>query len=454
MRGQGGGRKSCARLPIAERTFASHNDAEAHIAAERYGNCSSEGMVAEATSVPGALPNKKSLHTLIERELKRKRRRTLLIAGIMAGIVLLAAVATLLLRPKPVPLAARFRSFQVERGDIVREVRATGHLEAVSTVQVGAEISGRIESVEVDYNDHVQVGQVLARFDRAALEAQLAQIGATLAAAQAALEQAKTDRERTVRDQRRTDQLFAAQSVTEAARDNAVAATHLTEQRVSAAEAEVLAQRAAYQLAKTNLDHTVIRAPIDGVVITRNVDPGQAVAAMLQTPVLFTVAADLRKMHVIAAVDEADIGEVAVGQSALFTVNAYPTRTFRGVVTKVRNSPQTVQDVVTYGTEVEVDNTDLALKPGMTASVRVRTASAHDVLRVPAVALAFTPPGEQAGSEPALWRLSGNTLQRVAVRPGVSDGELTEIAPGALALGQRLLVELTPQGRSAYGIAH
>jgi HlyD family secretion protein len=159
-------------------------------------------------------------------------------------------------------------------------------------------------------------------------------------------------------------------------------------------------------------------------------------------------------MHVIAAVDEADIGEVAVNQRATFTVNAYPARTFEGLVTEVRNSPETVQDVVVYGTEVEVDNADLALKPGMTASVRIRTAVAKDALRVPAAAFQFTPPGEKSSSEPAVWLLSGDVPKRVRVRPGTSDGELTAVPDGALAVGNTVLFELTSEGRKAYGIGH
>jgi HlyD family secretion protein len=337
---------------------------------------------------------------------------------------------------------------------VLREVRATGHVEAVTTVQVGAEISGRIATVEVDYNAVVKAGDVLARFDREALLAQQKQVLATLTAARSALEQAKTDREHTARDLARADQLHRSRAITDADFDNAASAARLALQRVAASEANLAAQEAAYNVAKTNLDHSIIHAPIDGIVITRNVDPGQTVASMFQTPVLFTVAADLRKMRVIAAIDEADIGEVAVRQQASFTVNAYPDRIFHGVVTEVRNSPVVVQDVVTYEAVIEVDNTDLALKPGMTASARVRTATAEATLRVPAAALRFTPPGEKKTDRPEVWLLQGSTLRHVEVTPGVSDGELTAIAFGPIEAGQKLLIDLTPQGKKAYGLAH
>ncbi|MES1188478.1 MAG: efflux RND transporter periplasmic adaptor subunit [Myxococcales bacterium] len=414
-------------------------------------------MAAATESAPlgsPVAPPSQSLLEIIE-SVKRGKRRRWLVVALLACLLPVAAVgAWVSLRPKPIPLAARFRSTNVSSGDVVREVHATGRLEAVTTVQVGSEISGRIATVEVDYNDRVTAGQVLARFDRAALAAQQAQILATLAAARAAVEQAKTDRERSARDKDRADNLYTAGVMNQSDRDTARATARLMEQRVAAAEAQVAAQQASYTLAKTNLDHTVIRSPIDGVVITRNVDPGQTVASMLQTPVLFTVAADLRKMHVIADVDEADTGEVAVGQRATFTVNAYPNRNFEGTVTEVRNSPQVVQEVVTYGAEVEVDNSELSLKPGMTASVRIITASSKNVLRVPAAAFQFTPPGENAGQEPGVWSLSGTALRRISLRAGVSDGELTAVEPGALPVGTPIVYELTAEGRKAYGLGH
>lgn len=411
-------------------------------------------MATNVTELP-ALPNQQQpLAQIIERVSRSKRRRRLVAALAAASVPALVAGIWLLMRPKPLPLAARFRSAPVSQGDVVREVNATGHLEAITTVQVGAEVSGRIATVEVDYNDTVKAGQVLARFDRAALAATRSQSLATLAAARAAVEQAKTDRDRSARDKERADKLFAATVMNQIEHDNAVATARLMQQRVTAAEAQLAAQEAGSALAKTNLDHTLILAPIDGVVITRNVDPGQTVASMLQTPVLFTVAADLRKMRVIAAVDEADTGEVAVGQSAKFTVNAYPNRSFEGVVTEVRNSPQVVQDVVTYGTVVEVDNTDLALKPGMTASVHIITAHAKDTRRLPAAAFQFTPPGQKPSRDPEVWVLTKGQLKRIHAAPGISDGELTATTSESVPLGEQVVYELTAEGRKAYGISH
>ncbi|CAN5923916.1 efflux RND transporter periplasmic adaptor subunit [soil metagenome] len=399
-------------------------------------------------------PARRPLADLVAREKRRTHRRRLYAWLALGALPIVAVALWFLLRPRPVPLIARYRSQPVSQGDVLREVRATGHVEAVTTVQIGAEISGRIATVEVDYNARVTQGQVLARFDRAALAAQLAQAEAMLASSRAALEQAKTDRDRLAADLDRVTRLHERKVVPDADQENATSAARIAKQRVSAAEAQVAAQQALFTVSKTSLDHAVIRAPIDGIVITRNVDPGQTVASMLQTPVLFTVAADLRKMRVIAAVDEADIGEVAVGQKATFTVTAYPERVFEGVVTEVRSSPVVVQDVVTYGTILEVENLELALKPGMTASARIRAATATNVQRVPAAALRFAPPGEKNGDKPGVWVLEGTVLRRIEVRPGISDGELVAIAPGALDDRRMVLTELTPEGRKAYGLAH
>ena len=240
--------------------------------------------LADATTVSPR--TRLSLADVIAREDRRHRRR---IAGawIAFAVALLAAAAGYyVLRPKPVPLSARFRVQQVTRGDVVREVHATGHAEALTTVLVGAEISGRIASVDVDFNQYVRTGQVLARFDRAALQAQLAQTQATLAAARTALEQAKAELAQTARARERATRLNAQGSASEAELDLAEANARVAEQRVRAAEAQIAAQTAQLALAQTNLGHAEIRSPIDGIVITRNIDPGQSVASVLQAPTL------------------------------------------------------------------------------------------------------------------------------------------------------------------------
>lgn len=394
---------------------------------------------------------KVSLPEVVARETRRRRRRRVawLAAALLAPLA--AAVAVVALRPRPPPLEERFRQQPVSRGELVREVQATGRLDAVSSVAVGAEISGRIATVEVDFNDPVEAGQVLARFDRASLEAQRAQSNAMVAAARAAVAQAASDLEQARRSLERSRQLFSQKAQSEMEHEGASTAVALAEARWSAARAQLAAQEANNVLARTNLDHAVIRSPIDGVIISRNIEPGQTVASLLQSPVLFTVAADLQRMEVETNVDEADVGEVKVGQPAAFTVNAWPGRTFAGKVVAVRNAPQVVQDVVTYVAVVRVDNDDLALRPGMTASVRIEVARVADAVQVPNAALHFTPPGQaRPGRGDAVYRLDRGRIEEVPVRAGVTDGEHTAIAAEGLAPGDQVLVDLTPEGKKAY----
>jgi HlyD family secretion protein len=423
-----------------------------------------EREMTEPSSVRGAVkpaPNtvatvvplrETSLPALIAAEHRRRRRRTFVWLGLGLGVAIAIAGVVLATRPRPIPLEARFRTAGVTRGELVREVRATGYVEAVSTVSVGAEISGRVATVEVDFNQHVAAGQVLARFDITALEAQQVQSAALALAAKAQVAQARADLEQARRTKVRADQLFAQQAQAVNEHESAVTALAGAVARVSAAEASFAAQTALATVARTNVDHAVIRSPIDGVIITRNIDPGQTVASIMTTPVLFTVAADLRKMQVLASIDEADVAGVAVGQGAQFTVTAWLGRSFSGTVTEVRNAARVVQDVVTYGSLIQVDNLDLALKPGMTASVRVRTGFEPDALQVPNTALRFSPPGQPTSPEARVWVLEGGALVAKPVHPGLSDGEHTALASADLPLGTLVLVDFTPQGKVAYGV--
>ena len=392
-----------------------------------------------------------SLPALIEREHRRRNRRRLVWIALAVGVAAGSVGIYFATRPRPAPMADRFRTAAVTKADLVREVRATGYVQAVSTVSVGAEISGRVATVEVDFNQQVKAGQVLARFDVAALEAQRAQSAATALSAKAQVAQARSDLEQARRNRVRADGLFKQQAQSEMEHEAAVTALAVAEARMAAAEATLAAQTALATVARTNLDHAVIRAPIDGVIITRNIDPGQTVASMLTTPVLFTVAADLRKMEVLASVDEADIAEVTEGQTAQFTVNAWQGRLFDGRVTEVRNAARVVQDVVTYGVVVSVDNPDLALRPGMTASVRVRTGFAPATAQLPNGALRFTPPGEAKSESPRVWLLEKGALVARPVHPGLTDGEQTALPADDLPLGTTVLLDLTPEGKKAYG---
>jgi HlyD family secretion protein len=335
---------------------------------------------------------------------------------------------------------------------VIREVTATGRVEAHASVDVGAQISGRIASVEVDYNDRVTRGQVLARFDTESLDAQVAQTQASVKAAQAALEQSKVERKRAQRLLEHSERLFERGIEPKESLENLRSTQAAAAAAVRSAAAQLELQRANAQVAQTNRRYAEVTSPIEGIVISRNVEAGQTVVAAFQTPVLFTIAEDLVDMEVVAAIDEADMGEVEPGQRATFTVDAYPNRTFEAVVTQLRLAAKLVQNVVTYEAVLAVDNPERLLRPGMTASVRVRTAEVEDALHVPNAALRFTPPDhEQEPKEHTVWLLRDGELEHVHVVPGISDGAVTQIAAdGALQAGDEVLVDLSPAGRKLH----
>ncbi len=375
------------------------------------------------------------------------RRRRILFRWVFAGVLVAAGTgAALMMRPKPVAAADRFRAEPVTHGPLVHEVTATGHLEAVGTVSVGAEISGKIATVEVDYNARVTRGQVLARFDKTSLLAQDQQAHASLGVAKTALREAELAAEQAEREKKRVEALFASNAVSAAERDAAVDKANQTAAHVANARAQIALQKASDSLADTNLARTDIVSPIDGIVISRAVEPGQTVAASFQAPELFVLAEDLRKMQVLAAIDEADIGQVRVGQAARFTVDAYPNKTFSAAVAEVRNAPVITQNVVTYEAVLTVANPDLELRPGMTASLRIVAAEEKDALLVPNAALRFTPPGQEAsrGANHGVFVLApGGDPQFVQLEPGLSDGVRTSVR-GELAAGAEVLVDLAP----------
>ncbi len=399
-----------------------------------------------------ALSQGSALHDVIEAEARRESRRKLL-RFVWLGLFLLAAAAgAFALRPKPVLESAKFRVVAMSHGDVVHTVSATGRLESRRTVQVGAELSGRVAEVLVDYDEQVKAGQVLLRFETESLRAQVAQVKAQLRAAQAAELQAHVDAEEAQRQLARSQKLFAAGAGSETQREQAESAVKMASARISAASAQVELQKASYELVRTNMDHAVVRAPISGVVISRSVEPGQAIAAALQSPVLFLIAEDLREMRVLVAIDEADVGVVHVGQESTFTVDAYPTESFKAQVHEIRSAPTLTQGVVTYEAVLFVDNAERKLKPGMTASVKVRTQSAPNVLRVPNAALRFSPPNQPSPEGSHVWLVGPSGPTMVSVHAGVSDGTDTAIEATGLGDTSEVIVDLTPEGRKAYGL--
>jgi HlyD family secretion protein len=272
----------------------------------------------------------------------------------------------------------QFQTAKIEKGTIVQQITAAGALNPVLNVQVGSQISGQITKLHADFNSKVKAGQLVAEIDPATYRTRLLQNEADLASSKASLQLAEINA-------RRAEQLFKEKLISQSEHDTTMA--NLTQ-----AQAQVQTREAQVNSTKVDLSRCNIYSPVDGIVIDRRVDVGQTVAASMNAPVLFQIANDLTKMQINASVAEADIGTVAEGQEVKFTVDAFPGRDFIGKVVQVRNAPQTVQNVVSYDSIIEVDNTDGKLKPGMTANVQIITAKREDIIRVPNSAMRFRPP--------------------------------------------------------------
>ena len=386
--------------------------------------------------------------------LKRPTRPLLFIIGAVVLILI-----GLLVRKCSTGSSATFQTIAVTRGPITQAVTATGTLNPVQNVQVGSQVSGNIQKLFADFNSIVKAGQVIAQIDPVVFQANVNQAEGDLANAQAALELARLN-------EARTQALVAKQNSAQSDLDQATATLHQ-------AEANVKIKQGALEKTKADLDHCTITSPIDGIVISRNVDVGQTVAASLQAPVIFTIANDLAKMQIDANVAEADVGGVEIDQDVDFTVDAFPSQTFHGKVVQVRNAPITVQNVVTYDTVIGVTNPDLKLKPGMTANVSIVSAHRDDVLKIANSALRFRMPDQtptptvkrdpssgprQSDRKPGPNR-SERRIERtvyvlapdaskpasVTIKTGISDGVATEVLEG-LKEGDRVVSGMTESG--------
>lgn len=328
----------------------------------------------------------------------------------------------------------------VELRDITAICTATGTINPVTTVEVGTQVSGRIKALYADYNSPVESGQLIAEIDPAAFEAQQEQARANLLAARASLDQAVANRRDSRRNFKRIKELYAGGVVGQSELDTAETKFSVAESQVGVARAQVVQAQAAFDLAETNLRYTRIICPIDGIVIARRVDIGQTVAAAFQTPTLFVVAEDLTRMRINTSVDESDIGRVAVGQQVRFSVDAYPGNIFEARVLQIRNDPQITQNVVTYDVLIDVDNSDLKLKPGMTANVEIISDRREQVVCVPDAALRFIPEDEAPYEGSAVWIPERKAPKRVEVKTGISDYSYSELLEGDLQPGQDVII--------------
>src|SRR5262245_57859231 len=381
------------------------------------------------------------------------------------------------------PKESPYVTMPVQRGNITQVVSSTGTLQAVITVLVGSQISGTIDKLFADFNTKVKAGEVVAQLNQDKFKAAVDQARANLLAAESNLAKAKVsvvDAQRTLernRELRKRD--LMAQSELDAAQTAYDAAlAQLEVNKAQSAQAQ-----AALNQATVDLNNTVIRSPVDGIVISRNVDVGQTVAASLQAPTLFTIANDLAKMEVHTNVDEADVGNVTEGQEVSFTVDAFPARRFKGRVHQVRNAPTVVQNVVTYDAVVRIDNKELLLKPGMTANVQFLVNRKENILIIPNMAIRFKPPdqkdeaqellrreqaraaptvgarktsrspgsgggsgGGRGGRRVTLYLLSAGKAEPIEVQLGITDGSKTEVIDGELKENDPVIIGLASAG--------
>ncbi|MBL8769912.1 MAG: efflux RND transporter periplasmic adaptor subunit [Phenylobacterium sp.] len=328
---------------------------------------------------------------------KRRRFRLPKAAWIALGVIVLVVAALVAFQMRPKAPKDPYRFATVEQGDLTRSVSASGSLQALITVDVGSQISGQVTRVLADFNDEVRAGQTLAVIDPQTFQSRVAQSRADIAAGEAGVRQAEATLANAQADYNRKKELVDKGIYSPSTLDQATAAMRVAQAQVAAARARVQQSRATLRSQQVDLGRTTISAPIDGVVVDRKVEPGQTVAASLQAPVLFTIAQDLSKVEVRISVDEADVGQVQEGQMVRFTVDAFPDDTFEGIVTQVRKQPTTEQNVVAYTVIAEADNPQRKLLPGMTANADIVIETKRNVVKVPAAALRWTPPAENAG---------------------------------------------------------
>ena len=355
---------------------------------------------------------------------------------IVACVVVLAAIVYALMGGKKEAPVMDYETARVEKATIGNSVTATGTIEPVTKVEVGTQVSGIIDKIYVDYNSVVHKGQIIAELDKTNLMSELNSAKSNLAGAKSDLDYQRAN-------YKRIKALYDKELVSGNEYDTALLS-------LRQAESTYAQRKEAVSKAQTNLGYAIITSPIDGIIISKAVEEGQTVAASYSTPTLFTIAQDLTDMRVIADVDEADIGEVEVGQRVSFTVDAYPGETFEGQVTQVRLEATTESNVVTYEVVISASNKDLKLKPGLTANVTIFTLERNNIVSVPTKALRFTPtkemlnPGEKiedCQGAHKVWVREGKTLKAYAVKTGITNGTRTQIVSGVKE-GAEVIVEM------------
>ena len=404
------------------------------------------------------------------------------IFALVAAILVLAGTGYGFWRWGSRPKESAYVTMPVQRGNVTQVVSSTGTLQAVITVLVGSQISGTIDKLFADFNTKVKAGEVVAQLNQDKFKAAVDQARANLLAAESNLAKAKVSVVDAQRTLERNRELRKRDLMPQSELDAAQTAYDAALAQVEVNKAQSAQAQAGLNQATVDLNNTIIRSPVDGIVISRNVDVGQTVAASLQAPTLFTIANDLAKMEVHTNVDEADVGNVTEGQEVSFTVDAFPARRFKGRVHQVRNAPTVVQNVVTYDAVVRIDNKEQLLKPGMTANVQFLVNRREDVLTIPNMAIRFKPPeqkdeaqellrreqtraaptigarktsrspggggggGGRGGRRITLYVLSAGKAEPVEVQLGITDGSKTEVGDGELKENDPVIIGLTSAG--------
>ena len=426
-----------------------------------------DSIRSDGATAPSGMPHADVAATLGLVDTPDLRRHRVVRALRWSVPLLIALGAVLLFWSRRTPEAPVYQLSAVRRGDLTVTVTATGALAPLDTVYVGTEVSGVIDVVAADYNDRVVKGQLLAVVNTDQLRAQIQQSRASMEVARAAAQQAAATLAEVAPQAARAESLFARTMISPQDVESARAARARAEAAHASAVAQVAGAEAALEVQQTALRKATIRAPISGIVLERDVERGRTVTAAFQTPVLFVLAADLAHMTLSLDVDEADIGRVAEGQAAEFSVDAYPDRIFAATVRSVRNAAKTVEGVVTYQAILDVANPELLLRPGMTATARVSTARVADALLVPNAALRFTPetevdaaPGAAAsagagsaaiGRARRVWMWRNGELAAVPITVGLTDGQWTEVVGGDLAPGMQLVVAVADESSAIAG---
>jgi HlyD family secretion protein len=381
---------------------------------------------------------------------KRPIRKYLWIFGL---ILVTASITMWVWKKNTDSQKAVYTTAPLEVKTLTTTVSATGNLEPTNTVDVGIEVSGTISEVLVDYNDRVKIGQIMARLDTTKLHTKTVSSKASLTRAQASIAEAKATLKNAQNEWERVRTMYASTQGNYPSKqemDNTSTIVEKAKAQLAAAIAQSDQATAQLNADQDDLRKAVVLSPVNGIVLERKIEPGQTVAAMMQTPILFKMAEDLTKMRVIVSVDEADVGEVKENQKVHFSVDAYPTHTFKGQITQLRMNSAVINGVVTYEAVVEVHNNDLLLRPGMTANASIITGTFTNVPVIPNAALRFTPPPsdkadkkkhakEQDNKGKYLWVLKNDTPTKIKVTTGQSDGIMTILQGSSLKIGDRII---------------